>query len=155
MKQFELTYIAYNDNGSGINNLLKTIYTIITLIIGFTHYLIRVKMYSPLIYILVSIFIFVVIIIYGTISNLPKGVSFLDTQFFYDEYYELDLTEEKREKMLAQIIVNIIDSTNKLSNLATKRGKVLRSMQFFTILALSLLGLSLLEYLSYLPIGII
>jgi len=146
-QQYQLAYNSYKSNGSSINELIKTLFTIIILIFGYAHYLFSVEEYSPFIFVYLSLAIFIGVVLYGLFFNLPKEVPFLNPKFFYDEYYELDLTDQEFNFCLAQIIANLVEDTITLNEMADNYGKKLRAMQFATIVGLLFLGLSLLEYI--------
>jgi hypothetical protein len=146
-KQYELAYNSYKDTGSSMSNLIKTLFTIITLIIGYVHYLINIKMqYSPLIFVYISLGIFILIVFYGLFLKLPKGIPFLNPDIIYNDYYELEMTDEEFNISITHIMANIVEDTITIHNSSNKLGKKLRDMQFATIVGLLFLGLSLLEY---------
>lgn len=142
-----MAYNSYKNNGSSIDELMKTLFTIITLTIGYVHYLISVKEYSPLFFVYLSLVFFCIIVLYGLFSRLPKDIPYLNPQVIYDRYYKVDMTAEEFNTCLAQLIANITEDTITIHNIANKLGKKLRAMQFWTIIGLIFLALSLLEYL--------
>lgn len=147
LSQFELALTSFRNNTNSIDKLSKTIFTIFTLIIGFCYFLYENIFLSPIKYNIISLFFLTVALVLGIYSNQPKEVDYLNPVEIYNQYYELDLSDEKFEEYVAEITVTMAEDVQKIRKICNTKANFFFGMQINVAIGLVFLFLSVLDFL--------
>ena len=130
--QFNFLHELYRNLDNKINEMIKTVLTILPIVVGVGYFLLEKSFsYYSFAFFILTILSFTSAAIIGVVGHIPQKIKFLDPLTYYDRHYSDDLID-----IVEIAAVTIGDDIRNLEIQCRNKAKMLKKMQRTIILGI-------------------